>query len=173
MSQKLLIIFLFLSLGFSSSAQLCPYCVYEIIFNENAQFWEDPDGVIYGADEVLVPNKNGIWIFFEIDDQYNRTDLFTRDVICADGSIIRSRKDTDQHSGIYPNPTRNKLIVDAPFEEFSLVINSIGGTRVIAKNYTNYLEDLIILNTSELNPGIYILNIYSKNDQVNHLFVVQ
>ncbi|NNE27035.1 MAG: T9SS type A sorting domain-containing protein [Saprospiraceae bacterium] len=173
MSQKILSIFIFLSMVFNCSGQLCPDCVYNIVFEETSQFWEDPDGIIYGADQIIAPTKDGIWTFFEVDLQLTRTDLFTRDVSCADGTIIRSNNLNSENSSLFPNPVRDKLIVESPYEDFIITIHTINGKQILSNAYRNFEEETILLNTTEFQPGIYILQILNKESQISHLFIVQ
>lgn len=61
---------------------------------------------------------------------------------------------------IYPNPVKDKLIVNASFEGGTLVIKSIRGETMIASQLK---KNTTIVPVTKLSPGIYIVQIIQGN----------
>lgn len=72
---------------------------------------------------------------------------------------------------IIPNPFRERISISylIPTEEYSISIYNLQGVKIY-ENPEQYSKSITI-NTLELNPGIYILNISYQNKSSNHKII--
>jgi uncharacterized Ntn-hydrolase superfamily protein len=90
---------------------------------------------------------------FEPIDSLQR--IFNSEMNCSPLSI---KKDKQLHQlKIYPNPTTDRLIISAGYsEDYKIYITDIWGRLVFSKEVQ---EQNIVINTSELEQGIYFIKI--------------
>jgi len=86
---------------------------------------------------------------------------------------ISTNTDEKLNIKLYPNPVIDKLHIEYKsnsVENITVQINSLEGKRVITKQMSALTgQNRFEINTSSLNEGIYVLNIYS-NSNLTHVY---
>lgn len=151
-------------------AQLGTEWEAEPVFNTNSKFWEDPQGLIYSSGSIMEPNVIGDWVYFEINEDGDRFNLFTRTVHCLETIQDRSRTQDILTFHIYPNPAIDALNIEVPEGYSQVLIFSIDGIHMETKkvNSQKFSFDL-----EGFNSGLYIIQCKGLNTQMSKLFVVE
>ena len=140
----------------------------------------------YAFDEPLYDGNQSQWINESIllsdyigDEIFVRFKLYSdgglrRDGFYFDNFIIRgisenlNFSETEQiNSYIYPNPAENYLNIQSNTNINKLEIYNILGQKILEKSDENILE----LKTKILNPGIYIVKLYSDQGIESHRII--
>ena len=99
----LLLIFLFICHQNNYAQRLSGSEHHFMYYENDARFWEDPDGIIYSYDQIWVPDKTGDWIFFKVDSLGTRQDIFIHTINCLPSLDGRSKAFPNQDFTLYPN----------------------------------------------------------------------
>jgi len=97
------------------------------------------------------------------------------DNLSVTSSVVSGVKDvrTSENIRIYPNPAKNYLDVAFGKElasDYIVDVISTNGALLQTKNRSNN-EALIQMDTKDLVPAIYVLNVHSKTDSFQYRFV--
>ena len=140
----------------------------------------------YAFDEPLYDGNQSQWINESILlSDYIGDEIFVRFKLYSDGGLRRDGfyfdnfkirgisenlniSETEQiNSYIYPNPTVNYLSIRSNTNINKLEIYNILGQKILEKSDENILE----LKTKILNPGIYIVKLYSDQGIESHRII--
>ncbi len=138
-----------------------------------SSFWADgknlrSDGLFYdcttdfGGDglhlSALGERKAGAHLF-----NYYKSDTISK-YWFYDSKVSNLNINTDFNSNdilVYPNPAKNNILVDMPFQSQLVLYNSFGQQLLIEKEYARSWN----LNLSKYSSGIYFLHIQAENGQ--------
>ena len=88
MKNRLLGIFIFQFIFyFSSFSQICSACMDyspEVHIDDDQRYWEDPDGVLYLAENIFQPTKVGTWTYSKQIENGDHVIISTRYVHCVE-----------------------------------------------------------------------------------------
>ena len=140
----------------------------------------------YAFDEPLYDGNQSQWINESILlSDYIGDEIFVRFKLYSDGGLRRDGfyfdnfkirgisenlnfSETEQiNSYIYPNPAENYLNIQSNTNINKLEIYNILGQKILEKSDENILE----LKTKILNPGIYIVKLYSDQGIESHRII--
>ena len=140
----------------------------------------------YAFDEPLYDGNQSQWINESILlSDYIGDEIFVRFKLYSDGGLRRDGfyfdnfkirgisenlnfSETEQiNSYIYPNPAENYLNIQSNTNIYKLEIYNILGQKILEKSDENILE----LKTKILNPGIYIVKLYSDQGIESHRII--
>ncbi|MGC9341809.1 MAG: T9SS type A sorting domain-containing protein, partial [Bacteroidales bacterium] len=79
---------------------------------------------------------------------------------------------SDASISIYPNPTRNKIQINNPQNEFieEVLLFDTMGRHVLKREYSKILSN-IEFDLTEVNPGAYFLMIRTEQDELKKLLI--
>jgi len=166
-----LLFFIFTLPFLSAFSQMGTEWDVEPIYNTNSKFWEDPEGLIYVSGSILTPDKVGDWVYFEVNEDGDRFNLFTRTVNCLETVLQdRGRHLNSGNFTIYPNPATENLNVSVP-DTFSHVdVFTIDGKFVESRPIQS---EQLLINVSKYNSGLYIIQCKNLDEKLSKLFVVE
>jgi hypothetical protein len=78
--------------------------------------------------------------------------------------IVENKKQ-EQAILLFPNPARNSIEIKYPFknEDYTITISNLLGQKMLIQNENDIETGAVKLNIEDLNSGIYLLQINSKN----------
>ena len=167
---KFLVIGLFLGGPLSLSGQ-CYDCPDLPLTIKYPRYWEDPDGLIYELNEIDVFIKPGVWICYEdLGDGLKQT-LFETEIYCEPPIEHRSEiSSIYEDVKIFPNPVRDELKIMHSYDSCHITIQDVRGKLIFTRKVN---LETVIVNTSEFEPGMYVLSIHTSSDTFNSSFIVQ
>jgi hypothetical protein len=79
-------------------------------------------------------------------------------------SIVENKKQ-EQAILLFPNPAHNSIEIKYPFknEDYTITISNLLGQQMLIQNENDIETGTVKLNIEDLNSGIYLLQINSKN----------
>ncbi|MBN2683135.1 MAG: T9SS type A sorting domain-containing protein [Bacteroidales bacterium] len=119
------------------------------------QWYFNGEIISEATDSIFLPETNGEY-FVQVSngDCYSSSEIYS--VVLSSIFNYKTEKPV-----IAPNPVTNNLTIVGEYLE-KVVINDISGKKILIKEEIH--SNNTIIDCSELNPGIYIISVYSKNN---------
>jgi len=165
------LLILFIGFSYLTSQVLTGSEHHYMEYENDARFWEDPDGVIYDYDEIWSPDKTGIWTFFKVDDTGIREDIFIHNINCLPMLDGRRRINLSQEIVIYPNPAEGIINLKQPFDKGKIHIKNMKGQ--LLRSIVINSQETISINLSDFPSGMFSVHVLGQNSIISQLFVLQ
>jgi len=130
------------------------------------RFWGG-DGLYTFSDVVAIQNggflmASGRWDFINYPDTIQRDIMLVMENY---GNPITMYSDLSAKAkvGIFPNPGKDVIHIDCPFEEYQFILYDEMGNKLVERN----LNSQVYISVHQLTPGIYFYIIRQQNRIVN------
>jgi hypothetical protein len=139
--------------------------------------WNNPSVYINKWKNVSTDQYLGLVYYHGSDTLYGWVRLFMdTQIVIKDFSIGSSLIGIDEvnenYINIYPNPASNKIFIEQKqFQQCDIILQDLLGRQLLSKKITDTRKSEI--DISNLNNGIYLLTISSKQNQSTKKIVVQ
>ena len=167
------LILFFLGILFSSNiyTQIGPTYKDNLEFDSAPRFWMDPDGIIHEPNQIDIPDKSGLWIFFRINENLQNENLFTRYVHCLQDGTPRSASLNQETITISPNPADQYITIYSSAKVGKFEITDLEGRLIWTQNIEPDIPKVV--DTSQYANGMYVLKVLSKESYNSTLFVIE